>query len=601
MKSNRQSSRHIWKNNIYLLKLCFRTAPGYVIYFMADRVRHSICVFLEFTIGFNFILECVEFGKPFKDVAIFIAFLSCLVFLGFLFGSYLTNKVEPKSLLKIKMRLKEELYTKAKEIDLERYDDPEFYNDYILAISESDKQIDRLFALLDKIGIGITGIALSSGFILATDSISFIFIAVSFTAILFAGKLVTKLEFKIRNKKNPLERRLNYLNRIFYLNDYAKEIRINTEVSKELLKDFDKTCDDILIIDKKNATKRFGLLFLKDYLFNNFIFDVLYISYLAYKAAVLRQLSFGNVAVLYGTAPGVKRRLGYLAEVPPLAQEISLYMDKILNFINAKPQITSQANRLVPITPTEIELKNVSFGYNQEDGYVLHNINMKINPFSKIAIVGYNGAGKTTLTKLILRLYDPDEGEIFLNGINIKEYDIADYRQKIGVVFQDFKIFAATVKENVLLDFADNGSDEAVRFALEKSGFFANNDAALYGLNTNLTTEFEEDGINLSGGEGQKVAVARVFYANANLIMLDEPSSALDPLAEYHLNDSMLRAAKNKSVLFISHRLSTTRIADKIYMLENGKIIEEGTHNELLSGNGKYAEMWNVQSINYIG
>ena len=198
-----------------------------------------------------------------------------------------------------------------------------------------------------------------------------------------------------------------------------------------------------------------------------------------------------------------------------------------------------------------------------------------------------------------MRLYDPNEGEILLDGVNIKEYDVEEYRRKIGTVFQNFKILAATVKENVLLDFAENGRNEDVVNAIEKSGFTERLETLSDGLSTNLTTEFDENGVNLSGGEGQKLAVARAFYKNADLIILDEPSSALDPIAEYHLNHSMLTAAENKSVIFISHRLSTTRIADHIYMLEKGRVIEEGSHAELLERKGKYAEMWRVQVSGY--
>lgn len=276
-----------------------------------------------------------------------------------------------------------------------------------------------------------------------------------------------------------------------------------------------------------------------------------------------------------------------------------MYVEKMQNFLNIEPKIVSTANKPLPEKPAEIEFRNVSFGYNEKDGYILNNISMKLRPYSKTAVVGYNGAGKTTLIKLLMRLYDPNEGEILLDGINIKEYDVREYRRKIGTVFQDFKIFAATVKENVLLDFAENGKDEDVLKAIEKSGFAEHLETLSDGLQTNLTTEFEENGMNLSGGEGQKLAVARVFYKDANLIILDEPSSALDPIAEYHLNHSMLTAAENKSVIFISHRLSTTRIADRIYMLEKGRIIEEGSHAELLERKGKYAEMWRVQAGQY--
>lgn len=226
---------------------------------------------------------------------------------------------------------------------------------------------------------------------------------------------------------------------------------------------------------------------------------------------------------------------------------------------------------------------------------------MKINPCGKIAIVGYNGAGKTTLIKLIMRLYDPDEGEILFDGVNIKEYNVEEYRQKIGTIFQDFRIFAATVRENVLLDFTDGSDEEKIGNALKKSGFEKKLLTLSDGLDTNLTAEFEENGVTLSGGEGQKLAIARVFYKDARLIILDEPSSALDPIAEYHLNNSMLTAAENKSVVFISHRLSTTRIADHIYMLENGRITEEGSHEELLryGGNTRKCGKFNRDSMLY--
>jgi ATP-binding cassette subfamily B protein len=240
---------------------------------------------------------------------------------------------------------------------------------------------------------------------------------------------------------------------------------------------------------------------------------------------------------------------------------------------------------------------------------------MVVRPHEKIALVGYNGAGKTTLIKLIMRLYDTNEGDIYYDNTNIKEYDVKAYRNRIGAVFQDYKIYAATLKENVVLDYCDqnagNSSDihvqdiregavnEQVIEALKKSGFGERLTALKDGLNTPLSTEFDENGINLSGGESQKVAIARAFYENSSLIILDEPSSALDPISEYHLNKAMQKVAKNKSVIYISHRLSTTRDADRIYMLEAGSIIESGTHRELLELNGKYAEMWNAQAGRY--
>ena len=510
-------------DNLWLLKLCYKASPLYVVLYIVEAIRNEIVVFLEFTFGLNFVLECAEFGKPFETAAVFLCSLLAFVVLGLWFNAVVFQKIQQKAEPKIKQAVKEMLFQKAKEIDLECYDNPEFYNNYVLSVSEAENQIGRIFAVISNLFTGLVSIVLSGAFFIADDPVSFIFILISFAASLWAGKALNKLNFKIRNEKNPFERKLGYVNRVFYLNDYAKEMRLNTEASDLLLKDFDETNDKVLDIDKKNAGRRFTLQLMKDYICNSFLIDVVYMIYLVYSAAVLHRISYSNVAVMRGTANRIKNRMRMFSEVYPKMREISMYVDKMKSFLDIEPKIVSSENRPLPSKPAEIELRNVSFGYSEKDGYILRGINMKIAPNSKIAIVGYNGAGKTTLIKLIMRLYDPNEGEILLDGVNIKEYDVGEYRRKIGTVFQDFKIFAATVKENVLLDFAENGEDDDVISAIEKSGFRERLETLSDGLGTNLTTEFEDNGVNLSGGEGQKLAVARVFYKDANLIILDEP------------------------------------------------------------------------------
>ncbi|MDR1700201.1 MAG: ABC transporter ATP-binding protein/permease [Lachnoclostridium sp.] len=600
-KENKHSFQMIWHNNVILFKLFYKSAPGYLFTMLVESLRNAVTIFLGFALGFNYVLECVEFSRPFRDAAVVALLLFALEAGGMVLNSFFWNLFKEKGVPKVDRALKEQLYAKAREIDIDNYDDPEFYNEYILAVSEASKQVDRMFNLLDNLVSGAAALIMTSGFVLIKDPASLIFVVISFFGTFFVGKKISQLNFKIRTEKNPEERRLGYVNRVFYLNDYAKEMRLNTEISKEMLKDFEETNDKVLAYDKKYAKKRLGLAFLRNYIFNDFIIDILYIAYLVYNAVVLQRITYSNIVVLYWSARNLKGNLRRVSDVYAIAQESSLYMEKIMKFLETEPQIISKKNESVPDNPCVIELKNVSFCYNEKDGYVLKNINMKIDAYSKIAIVGYNGAGKTTLIKLIMRLYDPNTGEILLNGVNIKDYNLEEYRRKIGTVFQDFKIFAATVKENVLLDFEENGEDQDVIEALKKSGFYDRLETMPHGLSTNLTTEFEEDGINLSGGENQKLAVSRVFFAEANTIILDEPSSALDPIAEYYLNRSMLTAAENKSVIFISHRLSTTRIADRIYMLEDGKIIEEGSHTDLLELDGKYAKMWRVQAEQYAG
>ena len=215
--------------------------------------------------------------------------------------------------------------------------------------------------------------------------------------------------------------------------------------------------------------------------------------------------------------------------------------------------------------------------------------------------MGYNGAGKTTLIKLLMRLYDPTEGQIRMNGRDIREYDVDGYRDKIGTVFQDFRIFAASIAENVMNGIYHEETDrQTVLTALDAAGFTEKLNKLEQGIDTPLTREFNQKGTNLSGGEGQKVAIARVFARPYELIIMDEPSSALDPVAEYNLNQAILQYAADKTVIFISHRLSTTRMADRIYMFAEGQLCEEGSHDELMALNGKYAEMFNMQAQKYI-
>ncbi len=322
-------------DNLFLFKLCFKASPGYMILHIVETIRNEIVVFLEFTFGLNFVLECAEFGKPFKTAAVFLCCLLAFVVLGLWFNAFVFQKLQQKSQPKIKQEIKEMFFRKAKEIDLECYDDPEFYNNYVLSVSEVENQIGRIFTVLTNLFTGVTSIILSGAFFIGSDPVSFIFIAVSFVASLWSGKALNKLNFKIRNDKNPYERKLGYVNRVFYLN----------EISNELLKDFDETNDKVLDIDKKNAGKRFGLQLMKDYICNSFLIDVVYMIYLVYSAAVLHHISYSNVAVMRGTANRMKNRMRQFADVYPKMQEIGLYVQKMKDFLAIEPKITSTDNR----------------------------------------------------------------------------------------------------------------------------------------------------------------------------------------------------------------------------------------------------------------
>ena len=245
-----------------------------------------------------------------------------------------------------------------------------------------------------------------------------------------------------------------------------------------------------------------------------------------------------------------------------------------------------------------IEFKNVSFKYPGSENYALKNLNLKLNIGKRMAVVGMNGSGKTTMIKLLCRLYDPTEGEIFLNGFDIKKYDYEEYMELFSVVFQDFKLFSVSLGQNVASSVKYN-SEKAVQ-CLNMSGFGTRFNDMPKGLETPLYKDFEEDGVEISGGEAQKIALARALYKNAPFIVLDEPTAALDPISEFEIYSKFNGIVGNKTAIYISHRLSSCRFCDDIVVFHDGELIQKGNHDALIADEGgKYYELWNAQAQYY--
>ena len=246
----------------------------------------------------------------------------------------------------------------------------------------------------------------------------------------------------------------------------------------------------------------------------------------------------------------------------------------------------------------EIEFKNVSFKYPGTEEYVLHNISMKLNIGERLAIVGMNGSGKTTFIKLLSRLYDPNEGQILLNGIDIKKYDYDEYLNLFSIVFQDFKLFSFSMGQNIAASVDYN--EDMVKVIAEEAGLGERLKDMPKGVHTSLYKDFDEDGVEISGGEAQKIALSRALYRDAPIIILDEPTAALDPIAEYEIYSKFDKIVGTKTAFYISHRLSSCRFCDEIAVFHEGRIIQKGSHDELVKDeDGKYYELWNSQAQYY--
>ena len=358
------------------------------------------------------------------------------------------------------------------------------------------------------------------------------------------------------------------------------------------------------VAEMKDIVKKYGykMMFFR-YLFD-FAFDVLVyaaaIILAAFKTLVSKSMLLGDCFIVINEITNIAGSINYAGDMLLRLDENSLYIDNLRDFLEYEVRIREDENAPEVESFKSLELKNVTFCYENQKHPALSNVSFKIKSGEKIAIVGHNGAGKTTLIKLLQRLYDPDEGEILLNGQSIKNYRLSSYRNMFGTVFQDYRLFAATVAENVMLrGNITDGDRQTISDALQKAGIYEKIQSLPHGIDSNVTKEFDSDGAVLSGGEAQKLSIARIFASGCEIVIMDEPTSALDPIAEQKMYRNMFEACSNKTVIFISHRLSSATMADRIYMFENGEIIEQGTHSELLSVNAKYADMWHKQADTY--
>lgn len=599
----RKAKSTVLKNQIFLWKLCFKTCPLYMIYHLYDAFRYQGIIFLEHVLGIRYVLRCAEFHEPFTKALLYIGLILTINIIQIIPDGFFIYGWQYKYKPRLYRALKEQMFKKASEIDLYCYDDPAYYNDFVLSVSQSEAAIDRFLELLNMAMQAITVLFTTGIFYLMTDPTGIAFVFVSFILRFVVSKKLNKVNYDNRIAINPHMRKRDYVSRVFYLKDFAKELRLHPNAGTQLEQEFAEANDNIMSEHKKIAAKRVWFQFLKDYGVGDFLIDGLYITYLVYKAAVLHSVTYSDAVILFNRTGSLRGSMSRFADLGPKAHENSMFVDKIRSFLSYEPQLKNDEGDEVPQGNGELKLEHVSFKYSETGRTVLDDISLTVKPGEHIAIVGYNGAGKTTLIKLLMRLYDPTSGTISYHNQNVKTFCPREYHKRIGVVFQDFQMFGANLAENVVMDNMSKTEQEEksplITNALRSAGFGEKLARLPQGLFTQVTTEFDKAGVDFSGGESQKVAISRAFYKNADILIMDEPSSALDPIAEYELNKAMESAAKGKTVFYISHRLSTTRDADRIIMLERGRIIEEGTHAQLLARNGKYAEMWNAQAGKY--
>ena len=585
------------RNNLYALKLCWQMEPGAVVHMAVARVLGYFEWLFYSAFFMRYVINAMETEQEVSSILIFLG-ITVFVFASMsLYNNYLEGKVWPVANARIHKKLNVKLFEKSTNVELACFEDSEFYNKYTLA---TENAANKLLDTVRNIwGVLFGCIAAGVAFYLMydIDKISVLFVLFPIIGNFVFNRKVGQIDFNRNKDMAPHNRRIGYVNRVMYLAEYAKEVRL-TNVFSLMRRDYREAIKGVADVTKKYSAKAVVLHWLYVQFTFSFIFEGVLI-YGAYLTLVNHSMSLAKLAVLTSMMVSCTWILIGFTDYLVAGFKNGLFVDNLRTFLEYEEKIPEDYAGDDPGTTIEsIEFRNVCFSYKDEE--VIKDLSFELRGGKTYALVGHNGAGKSTIIKLLLRFYDPTSGEIFLNGRDIKEYELQKYRALFAGAFQDYQIFSMSVMENVLMRKSTPEDEAEVIRALQLAGVYEKVQSLPKGIHTILTKEFAEDGAVLSGGEYQKIVVARAFVQKRPVKIFDEPSSALDPIAEYKLFESILQDGQDKTMLFISHRLSSVQNADWVFMLENGTIIEQGSHKKLMANHGAYADMYEKQAVNYL-
>ncbi len=549
----------------------------------------------------RFILDLAMKRVAFEKMMLYVGSVVALGALLELFSLFFDVYVKPITDVELYDGVNKMLYDKACQVDLRCFEDSDFYNEYMMAVSQAHVKLSDMLQGVCQVVARFAAMIAAAVIIWQIDHLAILFALFPIVGnFVFYGVLNGRI-FRMEKENIVFQRMADYVNRTLHLGEYAKEIRM-TNVFRLLKKQYDGV---VASIQKVIARYSLGNIILFC-MFQYFIFLLPQegaVLYSGYRVSVTGTMVFAEMAVILTVMNENTWILNEFVDAVMVIVKNGLYIEQTRHFLEYVPAIPEDQEGLMPELPIRtVEFEHVSFGY-KEGGYVLKDIHFKIEGNQSVALAGYNGAGKSTLVKLLMRLYDPAEGRILVNGIDIREYQVKAYRNLFATAFQNGKIFADTVEENVLMGQHTTPEEDKRRVwqALKLADISEEIESRALREKTILTREFSKEGTVLSGGQNQKILAARAFAKDSPIAVFDEPSSALDPLAEYHLFENIKEYGKDRILFFISHRLSSVRDADIVFYMKNGRIRERGSHLELMEQNGEYASLYRLQAENYRG
>lgn len=579
----------MFKRYLYILKYGFMIDKSYLLL----RLLLAFIAFLSSAIILllpKLLLNAIALGNV-KEILIIL----CLSFFVSCFEAIIARFLKPKISWhreKINVRIIDDFLHKSIGLKLEFFDEPGSYDKYTVTFEHSCSIVQESFDIL----LSFVSSALQVGLVIYTLSwlspiVLLLFFAVC-VAQSYINNLIQKDSYEYQKQMNCHNRKLNYLYSIFYIPKFMRDIRANDIIQfifKKKQTVTDKVLDDTLSTNRKISNKSFIVAVLTA--IESFV-TMLYFSF----EVVRQRIWYDDFIVSLNSYNRLKSAFSNILSNFVTLSANDLYIKDYLLFMETAADIECGTKQLT--TVDAIEFKGVTFKYPNSNKNTLNNINFEIHKGEHVAIIGKNGAGKTTIIKLLLRLYDPTDGIILINGVDIREYDISALRKSISVLFQDYSVYAFSIKENLTL--GAKISDEKIKAALGRVGLLDKVMLLPQGLDTPITNQLYEGGVEFSGGETQRLALARAYLKEQSLFVLDEPTSNLDPFVESAFYEDLLSQTTN-TMIVISHRITFTYRMSKIICINEGRVSEMGTPDALLAkSDSLYKEMYDLNTAKYI-
>ena len=587
------------QNCVFAVREFFSFSPFYALFGIFVIAGSSVISVIEATYYVKHIVESIEQGKPFLTTAVFIVGFGLISTLFWCISQIYESVIGRAKTNAYERDFNKKLFRKAGNVEVSCYEDTEFYDKYTRALDGIPNRIMNVWYETLWAVSHIARVVYLLAVMFAVDKGVALFLVFPMVGNFLFGRLLNDIEQKRYKENTKFERAAGYVMRVLHLGKYSKEIRL-TGVYELMRAKFREAIGGSFSVFDRYALKTGGIYWIKVQFTFTLIFEGL-LAYCAYRSLVSGTINLAEMTVMSSIMTNVTWQIICLSDSVIYIHENSIHIQNARDFLSYEPKIPEDACGIrVPDVIEKIEFKNVKFTYKGADLPALDGVSFTLEAGKCAALVGDNGAGKSTVVKLLLRLYDPDEGEILLNGINIKEFEVKSYRAAFSAAFQDHQILAMTVLENLTMGQGKEASRSEAERILGKVGLWDKIKSLDKGLDTVMTREFDDNGTVFSGGETQKLAVARALWQNGKAAVFDEPSSALDPIAEYDLFAAIMSECRGKLSLIISHRLSSVKTADMIIVIENGRVSEIGDHAELMRKKGHYCEMFSSQAKSYL-